>query len=580
MKTLFRFQSIAFLLFTTLAYSQWVQQTLPGDIDVTLGIDFINQNKGVMGGWHFNFGGQIFGNAFYSNDAGTNWNESTFPDSLRIIAGVQMINDDLAYGAGAYNKTTTLPSLNSNFNQNLDPGIRKYYEHMGIDFSGQEDYRGYFVETSDGGISWHPKGIFEDSVYYLVGIHFLDVQTGFVLATGPYNNTFAAILKTTDGGNNWDYVYEFDAYLFLNEIKFINQLNGIAVGTFDDMVNSYGVVLRTTDGGNNWIKTEVPQLISLNSITYISSTSILISGVRNDFTAVIYRSDDGGISWFECCVYSSLHFITGINSLPGTGVIIIYGKYQPPGSAIPFIEVTLDGGLTWYYSLLSEFPDYFITKSELVDESRWYLTGTQNAQIGIVLFTDNSGGVPVELTSFSAEFVEYQVNLNWTTASELNNLGFEVERKTVNEEWRTIGFVNGKGNSTEINDYSFTDDLYEVNSSILYYRLKQIDFNGSFEYSNIIEVEVNVVSNFSLSQNYPNPFNPATTIRYEIPERRFVTIKVYDVLGNEVSTLVDEEKASGSYEIKIDGNELTSGIYFYQLKAGSFVETKKMILVK
>ncbi|MGB5531381.1 MAG: hypothetical protein WBQ32_15540, partial [Ignavibacteriaceae bacterium] len=108
----------------------------------------------------------------------------------------------------------------------------------------------------------------------------------------------------------------------------------------------------------------------------------MISGVRNDFTAVIYRSDDGGMNWFECCVYSDLHFIAGINSLPASGVITVYGQYQPTGSAIPFVEATIDGGLTWYYNLLSLFPDYYITESKLVNESRWYLTGTQFAQLG------------------------------------------------------------------------------------------------------------------------------------------------------------------------------------------------------
>jgi len=262
----------------------------------------------------------------------------------------------------------------------------------------------------------------------------------------------------------------------------------------------------------------------------------------------------------------------------------VYGVYQPTGSAIPFIEVTIDNGATWHYNLLSQFPDYYLTKSKLVDDSRWYITGTQFAQTGFVLFTDNSGGVPVELVSFSVEFVESQVKLSWATASELNNLGFEIERKSENEEWRTIGFIDGKGTTTEIQNYYFTDDLIGVNDSKLYYRLKQVDLDGTFEYSEIVEVEIDIPVEFSLEQNYPNPFNPSTTIRFTILELRFTILKVYDVLGNEIATLVNEEKPAGSYEVEFNQasgiRDPASGIYFYQLRSGSFIQTKKMLMLK
>jgi len=110
--------------------------------------------------------------------------------------------------------------------------------------------------------------------------------------------------------------------------------------------------------------------------------------------------------------------------------------------------------------------------------------------------------------------------------------------------------------------------------------LKQIDFDGTFEYSDAVEVDIVVPDVYSLHQNYPNPFNPSTTIKYQIPELSFVTLKVYDVLGNEVSILVSEEKVIGSYEVELDATGLPSGAYFYRLQAGSFVETKKMVLVK
>jgi hypothetical protein len=182
------------------------------------------------------------------------------------------------------------------------------------------------------------------------------------------------------------------------------------------------------------------------------------------------------------------------------------------------------------------------------------------------------------------------VHLTWITESEFNNLGFEIHKKSVaknqQSEWNKIGFVEGKGTTTETNYYSLIDrDLSPGNYQ---YRLKQIDFDGSFEYSKVVEVTVQEPTKFSLSQNYPNPFNPTTKITYEIPNvetrhassLQFVALKVYDILGNEVATLSNEEKQPGFYEVEFNAKELSSGIYYYQLNTGTFIQTKKMILLK
>ena len=187
--------------------------------------------------------------------------------------------------------------------------------------------------------------------------------------------------------------------------------------------------------------------------------------------------------------------------------------------------------------------------------------------------------VPVELISFSSSVEGNIVNLSWLTATELNNLGFEIERGSNETDWRTIGFIEGKGTTSEPQQYSYIDKLTGIESTKLYYRLKQFDFDGSFEYSNTIEVEI-APSVFSLSQNYPNPFNPNTTIKYSIPLSSNVVIKVFNVLGDEVTTLVDEQKQAGTYELTFNAENLSSGVYFYQLKAGTFIETKRMILIK
>ena len=194
--------------------------------------------------------------------------------------------------------------------------------------------------------------------------------------------------------------------------------------------------------------------------------------------------------------------------------------------------------------------------------------------------------IPVELVSFSANISNNSVNLNWITASELNNSGFDLERRNErSEEWVNIGFVNGNGTTSESHSYSFVDN--NLLTGKYSYRLKQIDFDGSFTYSKEIEVDLSLPQTFSLEQNYPNPFNPSTTIKYAIPnvtvsgaEGSRVILKVFDILGNEVATLVNENKTAGNYEVNFDAKNLSSGTYFYKLQAGSSVETRKMILLR
>ena len=199
--------------------------------------------------------------------------------------------------------------------------------------------------------------------------------------------------------------------------------------------------------------------------------------------------------------------------------------------------------------------------------------------------------VPVELVSFNAVLIDDKVQLNWSTTTETNNSGFEILRFAQNDnEWNTIGFVPGFGTTTEPKSYSFIDE--NISTGFYKYRLKQIDFDGTFTYSNEIEVDF-TPKEFMLYQNYPNPFNPSTTIKFEIPsvivsgakQSKFVTLKVYDILGNEVAILVNEEKQPGVYEVEFSvgqdsSPDIASGIYFYQLKAGSFVQSKKMILLR
>ena len=186
--------------------------------------------------------------------------------------------------------------------------------------------------------------------------------------------------------------------------------------------------------------------------------------------------------------------------------------------------------------------------------------------------------VPVELTSFTANAINNEVQLFWQTATETNNQGFAIERKHISGDWLRIGFIEGNGTTTEPQNYSFVDN--SISSGKYQYRLKQIDFNGTYEYSKIVEVEITAPTKYSLEQNYPNPFNPTTTIKYSIKKAGLVTLKVYDILGKEITTLVNENKTAGNYSVNFNASNLPSGIYFYRLKSGSFLATKKLIFMK
>ncbi len=191
--------------------------------------------------------------------------------------------------------------------------------------------------------------------------------------------------------------------------------------------------------------------------------------------------------------------------------------------------------------------------------------------------------LPIELVYFTAKVNENNVLLKWQTATEVNNYGFEIERSTEKVGWNKIGFVEGNGTSNSPKEYSFTDDVSQ--SGKYSYRLKQIDIDGSYKYSNVVEVNVGSPEKFELKANYPNPFNPTTTIEYSIPNVRAkdfspVQLIIYDVLGRKIATLVNKKQSPGNYSVNFNASNLTSGIYFYTLRAGNFTATRKMILIK
>ncbi|MCB0729205.1 MAG: T9SS type A sorting domain-containing protein, partial [Ignavibacteriae bacterium] len=201
--------------------------------------------------------------------------------------------------------------------------------------------------------------------------------------------------------------------------------------------------------------------------------------------------------------------------------------------------------------------------------------GVFTAELNVIL--------PVNLVSFISTASGNNVKLEWTTSSELNNKGFDIERSEVrsqtSDDWRIVGNVHGNGTGSSVQSYSFTDR--NLASGKYKYRLKQIDYNGNFEYFNLgNEVVIGIPEKYSLSQNYPNPFNPSTTFNYEIPADGKVSLKVFDISGKEVADIVNEIQSAGYYTVNYNASALSSGVYFYTISSNEFTATKKFILMK
>ena len=321
------------------------------------------------------------------------------------------------------------------------------------------------------------------------------------------------------------------------------------------------------------------------------------------------KSTDGGNTWSQPLKVnddnSNRHqFFTWmtIDQTTGAIYIVFYDRRNTTGNVTDvYVARSLDGGQSFTNFKVSQssftpsssifFGDYTnIAAFNKKVYPIWMRMDGTTLTVWTAIINDSLAFIPVEFSSFNYSISDNSVLLSWITSSELNNYGFEIERALLKNDfhqpdWQKIGFVNGKGTTNEKNFYSFTDKPSQ--QGVYYYRIKQLDFNGDFKYSDIVEVHYEIINDFRLQQNYPNPFGkvihsdkPSTVISWQSPVGSWQTLEVYDLLGREIVTLVNEYKPAGNYQVEFNATNLPSGTYFYKLQAGDYTQVRKMVLVR
>jgi photosystem II stability/assembly factor-like uncharacterized protein len=283
----------------------------------------------------------------------------------------------------------------------------------------------------------------------------------------------------------------------------------------------------------------------------------------------LLKSTNYGETWSLQSGFTGIN-MWGVNIQPTDGNVIVVNSYSTsPGS-----WRSVDGGANWTPINIPSSGYQVVSVDSMTQFA---------AQSSGFYKLDAPWFVPVELASFSAQLVNDNVVLNWTTATEINNQGFAVEQSFDNENFNQIGFVPGFGTTTELKSYSFT--VSDASAGLNYFRLKQIDFDGTETIYNSVEINGPVPNTFTLNQNHPNPFNPSTTISFSLPVESNVKIKLFNLLGQEVAQIAQRDFSAGNHNVNFVAGNLASGTYIYTLEAQSsngvnFTSTKKMILLK
>lgn len=580
-------------------------QNIVGDAanEPSIAVDRNNPNRIAIGWRQFNTINNNFRQAGYgfTTNGGQNW---TFPGVIEpgVFRSDPVLESD-ADGNFYYNSLAVEPTYFCDVFKSSSGGSawgNKTYaqggdkQWMELDKSGSSGNRhiyaywtsyysvcapGSFTRSTDGGVFFEDCVTIPDDPYWGT----LAVASNGDLFVGGSIGWDFLVAKSSNAKNpsqvvNWD-------------MSTVVSLDGtISFGTGPNPGGLLGqtIIAIDTSGGPNH-----------------NNIYLLCSVERNSnpdpLDVMFARSTDGGVTWSSPVKInddsgtSAWQWFGTMSVAPNGRIDVVWlDTRDNPGTYLSslYYSNSSDGGVTWSpnerlsddfnphvgWPNQNKMGDYFDMISEVNGAHlAWAATFTGGQDVYYSFIIDTTY-VPVELISFNAVSDGKDVFLTWSTASELNNQLFEVQRSVGGSDFATIGFVNGKGTTSEKQDYLYKDKI--LADGKYSYRLKQLDYLGHAEYSEIIEIDIKIFSSYLLEQNYPNPFNPTTTIGYGLKEKSNVKITVINSIGEEVAILVNEEKESGYHTVEFNASNLPSGVYFYKLNAGEYVEAKKMILLR
>ncbi len=514
------------------------------------------------------------GGIYKTTNGGTSWTD---------LSNGLVINQIYRIGVAQTSSNTVITGLQDNgsklFNSGSwsdvtgGDGMECIVDHSTTQYMYATYVRGTIYRSTNGGASF-PTTISNNIPGPPTGAwvtpYIMDPTNSSTLFAG-----YDKVWKTTNRGDSWTSASQV--------LSSSQKLRSLAIAPSNTNVlyaADQSNMWKTTDGGaTNWSTITLPT--TSTAVTYIAvknsdPNKVWVTYGGFSSGSKVYESTNGGSTW--------TNISTGLPNLP---VMCIVHYKRTTDRDVLFVGTdrgvyVKDGANNWAsYSnglpgvVVSELDVYY-GASMPNDRLR---AGTYGRGLWETVIDD---ALPIELSSFTGVFKNNSVYLDWTTETEVRNYGFDIERMSKDNhasEWTKIGFVHGSGNSNSPKHYSFQDK--SITYGTYFYRLKQIDDNGQYTRSEVIEVSTgSVPSEYALRQNFPNPFNPVTTILYQIKEEGLVQLKVFNLLGQEIATIVNEVKPAGYYTFNFDASNLSSGVYIYSLQANDFTQNQKMTLLK
>lgn len=564
-----------------------------GTIDVwrtTDGTNFTNITNGYQGGYvhvdqHFLFFHPTDpNNLIVCNDGGI-WRSTNSGNSFTNLNQNLTLTQFYRIAASPYTPSRILGGTQDNGTQQTysalnwaaaygGDGGEVCFNPFNSNFILGETQNGGIFRTTNGGTSWSSatSGIStSENVTWVAPIIAHPTTDGTVYTARQ------RVYRSTNNGGAWTAVS--------GNVNGTSAVREMAISKSNPMIlytTTGSSVFLSTDGGATFTnKTSGLPSKTITSVNiHPTDENIAILTFSGFGTNKVYKTTNMGSSWIS--IFGNLP-----DSPVNDGFIYTYDALNPNTYFVATdigVFLTQNDGTNWI-ELPNNLPNTVILHLDYSPSNQMLRAGTHGRGV-FEAFIDFT--VPVELSSFTAETGNNSVQLSWSTATETNNMGFEIERKLKNQEWVTIGFVNGKGTTTEIQNYNYVDDYAQMPyEGTALYRLKQIDYSGDYEYSEQLAVNLTFVpSEYYVSQNFPNPFNPSTTIKYSLPIESTVIIHIYNSLGQMIEDLKSETQPAGNYEVTWNAQNYSSGVYYYSFEVNSVNgsqshrEMKKIVLLK